>query len=438
MEFSGLEQGIAAIVAILALLGLGTPVGAAMIFVAGVMMTLSINFSFAYAQFRSVPYSVTSNYTYVVVPMFVLMGVISSKAGIITDLYTAAHRFTSRIRGGLFMSTILASAGFGAASGSTVVAASVFTKIAMPEMRRYNYNLGVAAGCIAAAGTLAALIPPSIVMVILAVLTDQSIGSLLMAGVIPGLLTAAFYLVGIRVFVAFRPHWAPPTEQRFSWGEKLQALSRIWAIVILALLIIGGIYVGFFAPSAAGAVGAAGAATIAFATRRLTLTEFWESLLEAARITTVLFIIFIGGLLLSRALVISGFIRELNALIEVFGLTQPTFIALVILVYFVLGMFVDAVSIMVITLPFMFPMSQTLGIDPIWFSVLLIKLVEIAAITPPVGLNLYAVLTAANKEVEAIQVFKGVLPFVLLEIVFLAFLISFPAIATWLPQQMKQ
>ncbi len=437
MELSGLEQGIAAIAAILALISFGTPVGLAMILVAGTMMCLAVNFNFAYAQFRLLPYSVTSNYTYVVVPMFVLMGVISSKAGIIADLYTAAHRFTSRIRGGLFMSTILASAGFGAASGSTVVAASVFTKIAIPEMKRYNYDLGVAAGCVAAAGTLAALIPPSIIMVILAVLTDQSVGSLLMAGVVPGLLTGIFYMVGIRIFVAFRPHWAPDTRETFSWREKFQALSRIWSIVILATLVIGGIYAGFFAPSAAGAVGAAGAAAIGFAMRRLTLREFWDAVLEAARITTTLFFIFIGGLLLSRALVISGFIHELTLLIEHFGITPPIFIGLVILVYFILGMFVDAISIMVITLPFMFPMSQTLGLNPIWFSVLLIKLVEIAAITPPVGLNLYAVLAAAENQVTTRQLFKGVLPFVFIEIVFLAFLIAIPGIATWLPLQMK-
>ena len=207
--------------------------------------------------------------------------------------------------------------------------------------------------------------------------------------------------------------------------------------MVLAVLVIGGIYKGFFAPSAAGAVGAAGALAIALAMRRFSLGALWESLLETARITAVLFFIFIGGLMLSRALVITGFIREVNDLIGVFGITPSGFIAIVILVYFILGMFVDSVSVMVITLPFIFPMSQTLGIDPIWFSVLLIKLVEIAAITPPIGLNLYAVLTAAGSEVTARQIFIGVLPFVLLEFVFLALLLSVPEIATWLPAQMR-
>ncbi|MGF7159181.1 tripartite ATP-independent transporter DctM subunit [Rhodoligotrophos appendicifer] len=437
MELSGLEQGILTIVAVLALLSIGVPVAISMIVAAGGAMYLAVNPSFAFANFRTLPFAVTSDYTYIVVPMFVLMGVITSKAGIIADLYRAAHRFTSGLRGGLYVSTILASAGFGAASGSTVVSASVFTKIALPEMKRYNYNLGIAAGCIAASGTLAALIPPSIIMVVLAVLTDQSIGTLLMAGVIPGILTALFYIVGIRVFIAAKPEWAPETGETFSWREKFQSLNQVWAIAFLAIVVIGGLYAGLFAPSAAGAVGAAGATLIAAISGRLSLRDLWDSLLEAARITTVLFFIFIGGLLLSRALVVMGFINDVNGLIGLYGISPGVFMLLVIIIYLVLGMFVDSISIMVITIPFLFPMSQALHIDPIWFSVLIIKLVEIAAITPPVGLNLFAVLSSAEGEISARQIFTGVLPFVLLDIVFVACLFLFPAIATWLPMQMR-
>lgn len=438
MELSGLEQGTITIAFILVLMGIGIPVAVSMIVVAGAAMWYFVDINFMLTNFRTLPYTLTSNYTYVVVPMFVLMGELASKSGIISDLYMAAHRFTSRIRGGLFMSTILASAGFGAASGSTVVSASVFTKIALPEMKRFKYNLGVSAGCIAASGTLAALIPPSIAMVILAVLTDQSIGALLMAGVVPGLLTAAFYMGGAYLFVRLRPSWAPMTGESYTWREKLQGLRGVWAIMLLATVVIGGLYFGVFAPSAAGAAGAAGAALIAFLSRRLTLREFWASMLEAARITTVLFLIFIGGMLLSRALLVMGFIDDLNDLIAGYGISAAMFIALVIIIYFVLGMFVDSISIMVITLPFMFPISQALEINAIWFSVLLIKLVEIAAITPPVGLNLYAVQTAAAGEVNSRQIFLGVLPFVATEIVLLAVLIMVPEFATWLPDQMRR
>ena len=195
---------------------------------------------------------------------------------------------------------------------------------------------------------------------------------------------------------------------------------------------------GFFAPSAAGAIGAAGAALIAAFSRRLSLKDFWESLLEAARLSTVLFFVFIGGLLLSRALLIMGFISDLNDMILAYGISESTFLAIIILMYFVLGMFIDSVSVMVITLSFVFPLSQSLGLNPVWFSVLLIKMVEIAAITPPVGLNLYAVMAASKGEVSANQIFKGILPFVLLEFGFLAILIIFPEIATWLPAKMKE
>lgn len=437
MELSGLEQGILTIVAVLTLLGVGVPVAISMIVVAVGAMYLAVNPNFAFANLRTMPFAITSDYNYVVVPMFVLMGVITSKAGIITDLYRAAHRFTSGLRGGLYMSTILAAAGFGAASGSTVVSASVFTKITLPEMEKYKYNLGVAAGCVAASGTLAALIPPSIIMVILAVLTDQSIGALLMAGVIPGLLTAVFYMIGIRIFIMARPDWAPLTGETFTWAEKLESLNRVWAIAILALVVIGGLYFGLFAPSAAGAVGAAGATIIAAASGRLTLRDFWESLLEAARVTTVLFLIFIGGLMLSRALVVMGFITEVNGLVEVYGMSPGMFIATVVVVYVVLGIFIDSVSMMVITMPLLFPMSQSLQIDAIWFLVLIIKLATIAEITPPVGLNLFAVLASAKEKINARQLFVGVLPFVALDVLFVIVLVLFPAIATWLPAQMR-
>lgn len=207
--------------------------------------------------------------------------------------------------------------------------------------------------------------------------------------------------------------------------------------MVLALLVIGGMYTGFFSPSSAGAAGAAGAAIIALFFRGLSFREFWNSLLESARITTVLFFIFIGGLLLSRALLAMGFISALEQLIADYGLSANLFIMIVIVIYFILGMFVDSISIMVITLPFLFPISQSLGIHPIWFSILLIKLVEIAAITPPVGLNLFAVLTAAENQVSTRQIFAGILPFVAIEVVFLAALIAIPGIATWLPMHMK-
>jgi len=298
----------------------------------------------------------------------------------------------------------------------------------LPEMKRFGYNIGVSAGCIAAAGTLAAMIPPSISMVLYAILTDQSIGALLVAGVLPGLLTVAAFVVGVRVMLIFWPHWAPEVSERFTWGEKLKSLGLIWSSALLAFIIIGGIY--------SGAVGAAGALLIAIARRKLTLGDFGTSIFEAARISAVIFIIIIAGLLLSRFLLVSGAISEINNFVIAASIGKFEFLIFFILTCFILGMFIDGVSVLVITLPFLFPIAQKLDINPIWFGVIVTKMIEIAAITPPVGLNLYAVLGSVSKEVSSAQLFRGVVPFILIEIIVLVLLITFPEISLWLPHQM--
>lgn len=433
---TGIESAAMAIAALLGMLALGIPIGFAMSSVAIAGMYLVVGPTFLLSTLQSMPYHVASEYTFVVIPMFVLMGGISSRAGIISDLYTAANRMTSGFKGGLFTATLSASAGFAAVSGSTLVSASVFSKMVLPEMKRYGYNIGVSAGCVAAAGTLAAMIPPSISMVLYAILTDQSIGALLIAGVLPGLFTLAAFAIGLRVLLVFRPEWAPDNPVSYSLKEKVKSLGLIWSSALLAVLIIGGIYTGIFPPSAAGAVGAAGALLIALARRRLTLRGFGESLTEAVQISAVIFIIIIAGLLLSRFLLVSGAITQINNYVIAASIGKTEFLVFFIIVCFVLGMFVDGVSVLVITLPFLFPIAQKVGVDPIWFGVIVTKMIEIAAITPPVGLNLYAVLGSVGREVSSGQLFRGVVPFIMIEIVVLVFLVAFPEISLWLPQQM--
>jgi tripartite ATP-independent transporter DctM subunit len=364
------------------------------------------------------------------------MGTLASRAGIITDLYKAAFQLTSGIRGSLMMATVMAQAMFAAISGSTTVAASIFTRMALPEMIRYGYNPGVSAGCVAAAGTLAGLIPPSIAMVLFAVLTGEPIGKLLIAGILPGVMTAVGYIVGIKIMLIYRPEWAPMISERFSLKQKLQGISKAWAVFLLIGLVVGGIYTGTFPPSAAGAVGATGVLLIALSTKRLPKGALWESLIESARISAVLFLIVMAGLLFSRFLLISGFIGDLKALVVTLEMSAFVFIALVVILYLILGCFVDSVSLMIITLPFLYPISTSLGINGIWFGVLIIKLIEIAAITPPVGLNLFAVLSSGKGLVNSRQLFAGVMPFLVMEAVLLALLMGFPAIATILPELM--
>jgi tripartite ATP-independent transporter DctM subunit len=431
-----MTAGLWGFAAMIGLLALGIPVAYAIGTVAILGILYAVGPVFLLSTIQSLPYAFASDYNFVVVPLFVLMGALASRAGIISDLYQAAFQLTSRVRGSLMMATVMAQAMFAAISGSTTVAANIFTRMALPEMTRYGYNKGVSAGCVAAAGTLAGLIPPSIAMVLYAILTGEPVGKLLIAGILPGVLTAVGYIVGIKVMLMVRPEWAPLITERFTLKQKFKALTNTWTVVLLIGLVLGGIYAGAFPPSAAGAVGAAGVLVIALSTRRLPKGALWESLIESARVSAVLFLIVMAGLMFSRFLLISGFIGDLKTFVTAVELTAPMFIATVIVLFLILGCFVDSVSLMVITLPFLYPISKALGIDGIWFGVLVIKLIEIAAITPPVGLNLFAVLSAAKGQLQSRELFMGVIPFLIMEAFILALMIAFPSIATLLPTLM--
>ncbi len=433
---SPIELGLAAIAATLVLALAGVPIGPAMIVAACGGMWLTVGERFMWATLKTLPFDFASQYTFVVVPMFVLMGVVAARADIIQDLYRAAAKWMGGTRSGLYVATVAASAGFSSISGSTVVNSAVFGKVALPEMLRNGCHKGFSAASIAAAGTLAGLIPPSLSFVIYGILTGQSIGQLFMAGVFPGLLTMAGYLVAIVLVVRLIPGYAPTAITRYPLGEKIRSLKAVWPILILATLVLGGIYTGTMPPSAAGAVGAAGAIVLAFARRSINARGLADSFQETMILTTTLFIVVVGGLLLGRFFVISGFIREITALLAAFDLGVYSFLLLVIGLYLVLGMFVDPLSMVVVTLPVLYPISQALGINPIWFAVIIVKLVEISAVTPPVGLNLFAVMAASETKISAGEIYRGILPLLAAEVVILALLVAFPAISTWLPAMM--
>lgn len=429
--------GISSITALLVLVGFRVPVGVALAVVSLAGLGFVAGPVFVMTTAQTLPYAVASEYAFVVVPMFMLMGTLTAVTGITGELYTAAYRWTSGMKGSLYYATTLASGGFGAINGSTVVSAVLFTKIALPEMRRFGYSVPISAGCICAAGTFAALIPPSIAMVIFALLTNESVGALLIAGLIPGLVTIGVYLIGIRIMLAWRPDIAPPTSAKlFSLAQKLESLKGLWAVILLFLAVMGGIYTGVMFPSTAGAVGAGGALLIGLVRRRLDGKRLWEALQEAVIMTSVLFLIIIAGLLLSRLLLFSGFIGAITSFANDSGLTLPIFIFGIVVLYIVLGMFVDGVSMMVMTVPFLHPIAVSLGADPIWFGVVIVKLIEIGAITPPVGMNLFAVIGASKGLVSSRGLFYGVVPFIIMEFVTLAIIIAFPQLSLWLPQNM--
>jgi C4-dicarboxylate transporter DctM subunit len=397
---------------------------------------LAIGPNAAWAQLATIPFSTTNNYDLAVIPLFILMGSLATQAGLTTDLYKAAHAWLGKLPGGLAMATTMASAAFGAACGSTLVNAAVFTKIAMPEMTRFGYDKRLSAGCIAASGTLASLIPPSILMVIYAVITEQSVARLLVAGLVPGLLSAAMYLLCIYVWAKRYPEVAPILDIQVSRAEKWRSLRGVWGISFLFILVIGGIYLGFFVPTNAGAVGAFGAFLIVAAKRRMSRATLVETFKDAGITTSTIFIIVIGGILLARFLTYAGLVTEISDWLLGLGLPPLMYLLAFAVLYLILGMMIEPIAIMVMTLPVMFPIMVGVGYDPIWLGVISIKLAEISLMTPPVGLNVYVVRSASPVPLTLEQVFAGVMPFLFMDLITLALLIIFPSIVLFLPNLM--
>lgn len=433
-----LTIAILAAVFLFLFLGLGIPVGVAMGLVGVGGMLIDLGPNFAFGQLQTLPFAVVNDYSLAVLPMFVLMGVLAEASGVTAEVFRVADIWLRRMKGGLYQAVIVGSGIFAAISGSTAVNAVVFTRIAFPEMVKYGYSRSLSLGAIAGAGSFAAMIPPSITMVIYAVMTEQSVGQLLIAGVIPGLITAVVYLSGVRVLVGIKPDLAPPITEAVPMRDKLGALRGIWPIPVLLMLVLGGIYTGAFPPSAAGAVGAFGAFLYALSRKRTFKGWLVPALQDAAFISCILFIVLIGGLLLSRMLVVVGVIDDIVLIVTAIADTPIKFLLLVSVIYIVLGCFLDTTSMMVVTLPFFFPVTQELGIDPIWFGIVVTKLIEISVVTPPVGLNLFAVMGGVKGQATFTDIYKGVVPFILFDLIVLGLLIVLPGLATWLPQAMIQ
>lgn len=434
-----MDQFTIAFVALLAmflLLALGIPVAVAMIVTSFVGLWLSAGLSFSLTNFTTLPYAAASSFNFAAIPMFVAMGIIFGKTGLAAALFKAADIWLAKVRGGLYMAVVIASGGFGAINGSTIVGSALFTKIALPEMLKLGYSRSASAGCIVGAGTFSAMIPPSITMVLYGLLTNESIGRILIAGVIPGLLTIFIYLIGIFVLVRVRADWAPVVDRSFTMQEKLRSLGAVLPVSVVFIVIVGGIYGGLVAPASAGAIGALCAVLIALGMRRLTSKDFKNSMVETATTTAVLFFIVIGGLAFSRLLLITGTVDHIIGFIEGAQIAPWVVMLFIIAIYLVLGCMMDSISMMVMTVPIVHPLVVALGYDPIWFAIIMVKLIELSVITPPIGLNLYAVQSSANGLVTSNQIFKGVVPFILLELVVLTMLFLLPDLVTFLPNLM--
>jgi len=372
-----------------------------------------------------------TSYGLSVIPLFILMGYFAYYAGLTRDIYTTARAWVGHLPGGLAIATTFGCAAFGAASGASTAAAAVFGKIAVPEMDRYGYDRRLSVGVVAASGTLAALIPPSALIIVYAILAEQSVGKLLIAGIIPGIISAIIYALMIYTRVRLNPRLGrpfPPTP----FKERLISLRGVAAIPVIFIIVIGGLYIGIFTPTEAGAAGAFSALLVCLVTRRFTWSNFKESLLETGRTTVMIFLIIVGVLIFMRVLALSGatiaFIKFCSAL------AVPRLVILIGLLslYVVLGMFLTATSMLILTCPLIVPVVMALGYDPIWFGIIAIKMCEICLITPPIGLNVYVVRSVVpDTPVE--EIFRGCMPFFFMDVLTVAVLIAFPQIITFLP-----
>lgn len=373
-----------------------------------------------------------SSYTLSVVPLFVLMGSFVTRAGMSRDLYQAAYAFIGHLRGGLAMSTIAACAGFGAICGSSLATTATMARVAMPEMRRFNYDPGFAAGAICGGATLGILIPPSVILVIYGIMTEQSIGALFAAGVIPGLVATAFYLLASGWITRRHPHYGPPGE-RSSWRQRMHALKGVWGVLLLFALVMGGMYGGFFTPTEAAGVGAMGGFIFALARGALSFRVLREVLSESARTSAMLFTIVIGASLFANFLNFTDLPTALREFVIQFDVHPIMVIVAICAIYVVLGMAMESLSMMLLTVPVFFPLVTALGFDPVWFGIIIVCVIEISLITPPVGMNIF-VLSSVLPDVKTTTIWRGVLPFVAADVVRMAVLIAFPALSLYLPR----
>ncbi|NVM86524.1 tripartite ATP-independent transporter DctM subunit [Variovorax sp. SG517] len=421
-------------VALFVLMLLRVPVGMAMGLVGVVGYSYLVGPGPALKLVGQTSMRTVTDYTFGVIPMFMLMGALVSVSGVSRELFKAANSMIGHLRGGLGVATVVACGGFAAICGSSVATAATFSAVAYPEMRRFNYPQSFSTGVIAAGGTLGAILPPSTVLAVYAILTQQDIGKLFMAGIVPGILAMAMYVLTIAVIVKTRPGWLPGGEVK-PWSERLKDLKNVWAPLVLFVFVIGGLYGGFFTPTEAGGVGASGAFILGLVRRKLDGPKIREALLSATRTAAAVFTVLIGALLFGYFLTITQSPQKLTEFLTGLGIGRYGVLALIMLMYLVLGCLMDAMAMIILTVPIIYPVIVHLGFDPIWFGAIIVMTVELGLIHPPVGMNVF-VIKSVVKDVSFTTIFKGVLPFIVTDIIRLVILIAFPIIALWLPTRM--
>lgn len=426
--------GIVGIVALFCLLALRMYIGMAMLIVGFLGTCLLVGWDSATSLLAILPIDESKSYNLSVIPLFILMGQFAFVSGISTDIYRTVYKWMGHLRGGLAMATVMACAFFAAVSGSSLATGATMGMVTIPEMLKYKYDERLATGCVAAGGTLGILIPPSIGFVLYGILTEQSIGKLLMAGLLPGIMLSGLFIIAIMLLCYFNPEMGPPGELA-SWPQRFKSLSGTWGMLLLFTVVIGGIYTGVFTPTEAAGVGAFGAFVITIVKQRLTRANLFACLSETGKMTAFIFLIIIGASIFSYFLALTGLPTSLSTFVTNLALPREIILIAIILGYMVLGCIMEVYSIMILTLPIIFPIIEILEFDPIWFGVVMVLILEVGLITPPIGLNVF-VLKGAAPQIPIETIFKGIWPFFIAAVIAMILISVFPQVALYLPSRM--
>ena len=422
--------GTLGVVALVALTLLRVPLGAAMGIVGLFGYAALDGWDKAFAVFGSTPYGLT-NYAFSVLPLFILMGTVATRGGMSREMFDAANALFSGRRGALTMATIGACAAFSAISGSSLATAATFSQIAVPEMRSRGYNDALATGSVAAAGTLGILIPPSVIMVIYALVAEESVPALFAAGMIPGVLLAALFVATVWVVARIHPEWAPASPS-MPWRQRLRSTAKMWKLVVLFGFAVGGIYSGTFSPTEAAGLASFAAMVIAVASRQFGMRDFFASIGETLRTTAMLMFVITGAWIFAYFIVQTRLPVAMVDYIEAAQMPAWAVIVVIVIFYVFLGCILDSVAIVLVTVPVFLPVVTSLGYDTVWYGILMVVVVEIGLITPPVGLNVF-VIRAQIPDVPLSTIFRGIGPFLVADAILVVLLLVFPEIALWLP-----
>ena len=427
--------GLLGIIVLFIMLAARLWIGSAMALVGFLGILIMRNGVQAMTILASQPFGTQNNYTMTVVPMFVLMGMVVSRTNIGSGMFRCMNAWIGRFRGGLASATVLASGLLGAITGSHMAGTIIMSKIALPEMKRYDYDEGLAGGSIAGGAPLAIIIPPSIPMIMYGIITEENIGELFIAGIIPGIILMLIYIIIISQVVCRRDPTKAPPSPRTSWSEKFKSILGLLPMIVLFILVLGGIYAGWFTTTEAGAIGAFGAILIGFVTRQLNFKKLWDCIMDSVLLTGTIAIMLIGTNVFIYFMSLSKIPFFLSNLVTSLNVPTTVVIIVIALVYIVLGMFMPDNPMVVLTIPILYPIVSSLGIDGIWFGIFVVFMMALGSITPPVGMVVY--LLGGLTKIPVNKIFKGVMPFIVGMVIVIVLLVIFPDMATFLPNMMN-